>query len=76
MMFDGETAEFWFASQIPTIDHNVAATVLGIPFENVKINTLWAGGSFGRRAQADAHPVVEITTLAKAMQPPAWRRLR
>jgi isoquinoline 1-oxidoreductase beta subunit len=68
MMFDGETAEFWFASQIPTIDHNVAATVLGIPFEKVKINTLWAGGSFGRRAQADAHPVVEITTLAKAMQ--------
>ncbi|MCK7612416.1 xanthine dehydrogenase family protein molybdopterin-binding subunit [Roseibium sediminicola] len=68
MMFDGETAEFWFCSQIPTIDHNVAATVLGIPFEKVKINTLWAGGSFGRRAQADAHPVVEITTLAKAMQ--------
>ncbi|CAE7521959.1 iorB [Symbiodinium microadriaticum] len=68
MMFDGETAEFWFGSQIPTIDHNVAATVLGIPFEKVKINTLWAGGSFGRRAQADAHPVVEITTLAKAMQ--------
>ncbi|MES0812858.1 xanthine dehydrogenase family protein molybdopterin-binding subunit [Roseibium sp. SCPC15] len=68
MMFDGETAEFWFGSQIQTIDHNVAATVLGIPFQNVKINTLWAGGSFGRRAQADAHPVVEITTLAKAMQ--------
>jgi len=68
MMFDGETAEFWFGSQIPTIDHNVAATVLGIPFEKVRINTLWAGGSFGRRAQGDAHPVVEITTLAKAMQ--------
>ncbi|WP_269585199.1 xanthine dehydrogenase family protein molybdopterin-binding subunit [Roseibium sp. Sym1] len=68
MMFDGETAEFWFGSQIQTIDHNVAATVLGIPFEKVRINTLWAGGSFGRRAQADAHPVVEITTLAKAMQ--------
>ena len=68
MKFDGETAEFWFGSQIQTIDHNVAATVLGIPFDKVKINTLWAGGSFGRRAQADAHPVVEITTLAKAMQ--------
>ena len=68
MLFDGETAEFWLGSQIQTIDHNVAATVLGIPFEKVKINTLWAGGSFGRRAQADAHPVVEITTLAKAMQ--------
>ncbi|KZM47700.1 molybdopterin cofactor-binding domain-containing protein [Labrenzia sp. OB1] len=68
MMFDGETAEFWFGSQIQTIDHNVAATVLGIPFQNVRINTLWAGGSFGRRAQADAHPVVEIAMLAKAMQ--------
>ncbi|PVB61467.1 xanthine dehydrogenase family protein molybdopterin-binding subunit [Labrenzia sp. 011] len=68
MMFDGETAEFWFGSQIQTIDHNVAAAVLGIPFQNVKINTLWAGGSFGRRAQADAHPVAEIATLGKAMQ--------
>ncbi|WP_299818608.1 xanthine dehydrogenase family protein molybdopterin-binding subunit [uncultured Roseibium sp.] len=68
MMFDGETAELWFGSQIQTIDHNVAATVLGIPFQNVRINTLWAGGSFGRRAQADAHPVVEIAMLAKAMQ--------
>lgn len=68
MMFDGETAEFWFGSQIQTIDHNVAATVLGIPFEKVKINTLWAGGSFGRRAQGDAHPVVEVCLLAKAMQ--------
>ncbi|MEO9530227.1 molybdopterin cofactor-binding domain-containing protein [Roseibium sp.] len=68
LMFDGENAEFWFGSQIQTIDHNVAATVLGIPFEKVRINTLWAGGSFGRRAQADAHPVAEIATLAKAMQ--------
>lgn len=66
--FDGESAELWLGSQIQTIDHNVAATVLGIPFEKVKINTLWAGGSFGRRAQADAHPVVEATTLAQAMR--------
>lgn len=68
VLFDGDTAELWLGSQIQTIDHNVAATVLGIPFEKVKINTLWAGGSFGRRAQADAHPVVEVTTLAKAMR--------
>ncbi|POF30580.1 xanthine dehydrogenase family protein molybdopterin-binding subunit [Roseibium marinum] len=68
LYFDGESAELWFGSQIQTIDHNVAAAVLGIPFQNVKINTLWAGGSFGRRAQADAHPVAEIASLAKAMQ--------
>ena len=66
--FDGETAQFWFGSQIPTIDHNVASTILGIPFEKVSINTLWAGGSFGRRAQGDAHPVSEISFLLKAMR--------
>ncbi|WP_428674867.1 molybdopterin cofactor-binding domain-containing protein [Roseibium sp.] len=66
--FDGEAAELWLGSQIQTIDHNVAAAVLGIPFEKVKINTLWAGGSFGRRAQADSHPVAEVAMLAKAMQ--------
>ncbi|GAB4515244.1 MAG: xanthine dehydrogenase family protein molybdopterin-binding subunit [Roseibium sp.] len=66
--FDGTSAEFWFGSQIQTVDHNVAAGVLGIPFEKVSINTLWAGGSFGRRAQPDAHPVAEVATLVKAMQ--------
>ncbi|WP_421856146.1 molybdopterin cofactor-binding domain-containing protein [Oricola sp.] len=67
VLFDGETAEFWFGSQIQTVDHQFAAGTLGIDFANVKINTLWAGGSFGRRAQFDAHPVVEISLLAKAM---------
>ena len=67
VLFDGENAEFWFGSQIQTVDHQFAAGTLGIDFANVKINTLWAGGSFGRRAQFDAHPVVEISLLAKAM---------
>jgi len=65
--FDGEKAEIWTASQIQTIDHNVASATLGIPFENVSINTLWAGGSFGRRAQGDAHPVAEAALIAKAL---------
>ncbi|MEL7529298.1 MAG: molybdopterin cofactor-binding domain-containing protein, partial [Pseudomonadota bacterium] len=67
LLYDGETAELWLGSQIQTIDHNVAATILEVPFEKVKINTLWAGGSFGRRAQADSHPVAEVAFLAKAM---------
>ncbi|TYC49779.1 xanthine dehydrogenase family protein molybdopterin-binding subunit [Rhodobacterales bacterium] len=68
MKFDGDMAEFWFGSQIQTIDHNVAAAVLGIDPDKVKINTLLAGGSFGRRAQANAHPVAEIASLALAMR--------
>ncbi|MTH97836.1 xanthine dehydrogenase family protein molybdopterin-binding subunit [Roseibium sp. RKSG952] len=67
LFFDGENAEFWFGSQLQTVDHAVAAQVLGIAMENVKINTLWAGGSFGRRAQGDSHPVAEICMLSKAM---------
>lgn len=65
--FDGEKAEFWFGAQLPTIDHNYASGILGIPFQNVTINTLWAGGSFGRRAQGDAHPTQEMSFLLKAM---------
>lgn len=66
VLFDGERATLWGGSQIQTIDHNVAAGVLGIPFENVAIHTMWGGGSFGRRATADAHLVAEAATIAAA----------
>ena len=65
--FDGTSAEVWAGSQIQTIDHNVTAAVLGIPFPQVKINTLWAGGSFGRRATPDAHAYAEAAMLARAL---------
>ncbi|RME32701.1 MAG: xanthine dehydrogenase family protein molybdopterin-binding subunit [Gammaproteobacteria bacterium] len=69
--FDGETAEFWTGSQLQTVDHQAAARVLGLSMERVRIHTLWAGGSFGRRAIGDAHYVVEAATLARA-----WGRPR
>lgn len=65
--FDGSSAEIWTASQLPTVDHGVTAAVLGIGMEKIAINTLWAGGSFGRRAQGDSHPVAEAAILAKAL---------
>lgn len=65
--FDGTAAEVWAGSQIQTIDHNVTAAVLGISFPQVKINTLWAGGSFGRRATPDAHAYAEAAMLARAL---------
>lgn len=67
MYFDGKKARIWAGSQIQTLDHNIAAGVLGIGFENVEVNTLWAGGSFGRRAQYDSHPVAEAAMLTKSM---------
>jgi isoquinoline 1-oxidoreductase beta subunit len=43
-------AELMFGSQLQTVDQAVAAKVLGLKPAQVKIETLLAGGSFGRRA--------------------------
>src|ERR1700730_13685682 len=43
-------AELMFGSQLQTVDQAVATKVLGLKPEQVKIKTLLAGGSFGRRA--------------------------
>jgi len=43
-------AELMFGSQLQTVDQAVAARVLGLKSGQVKIKTLLAGGSFGRRA--------------------------
>ena len=67
LLFDGETAEFWYGCQSQTGDHAGAAETLGIGFDRVSINTIWAGGSFGRRSPPDRHPVIEICEVAKAM---------
>lgn len=60
------SCELWFGSQFPSMDQPTAAAVAGLKPEQVKINTLYAGGSFGRRAQPDAHIVAETVAIAKA----------
>lgn len=62
---EGDRATLWHPSQFQTSDQATAAAVLGIPQENVTVNTLYAGGSFGRRATPDARHVVEAATIAK-----------
>lgn len=64
--FDGRTAEIWTGSQLQTVDQYVVSKVLGIEVPDVRINTTWAGGSFGRRAIYDSHIVGEAAQLAKA----------
>lgn len=59
--------ELWLGSQIQTIDQTVAAQILGLPFEKVRINTLLAGGSFGRRGSGDGDVVSEAAFIAKAI---------
>lgn len=72
---DGAAAEIWTGSQLQTIDHATACAVLNLKPEAVQIHTLWAGGSFGRRAIADSHFVAEACSIAKAMGGPVAVKL-
>lgn len=58
--------EIWNGEQFQTVDQGAVAKVLGIAPEKVKINMLYAGGSFGRRANPHSDYVVEAATIAKA----------
>ena len=62
-------AEAWYGCQFQTIDQAAIARVAGLKPEQVTINTTFAGGSFGRRANAASDYVVETAEIAKAMPP-------
>ena len=64
--FDGKSADIWTGSQLQTVDQYVASAVLGVELPNIRVHTVWAGGSFGRRAIYDSHIVGEAAQLAKA----------
>jgi isoquinoline 1-oxidoreductase beta subunit len=67
--WDGERASARYGSQFPTSDHAVIAKVLGIGMEKVQLQTILAGGSFGRRAQQTVHVAAELAEVAKAIGP-------
>lgn len=59
--------DIWAGSQMPTFDQGAAARVLGLPPADIRIHTLFAGGSFGRRATPDSDFVSEAATIVKAI---------
>lgn len=63
----GQSLEVWTGSQIQTLDHGTAARIAELPMEKVKIHTLYAGGSFGRRANPTSDFVNEAVHIAKAI---------
>ena len=64
---DANGCEIWAGDQFQTVDQNNAARVAGLKPEHVKINTLFAGGSFGRRANAVSDYIVEAVSIAKGL---------
>jgi isoquinoline 1-oxidoreductase beta subunit len=73
----GDRAEIWVGSQFQGVDHPAAAKALGLPLENVRLNTMLAGGGFGRRANPVSDYVVEACELARKVKVPVkviWTR--
>jgi isoquinoline 1-oxidoreductase beta subunit len=58
--------EAWAGSQSQTVDRSMIAAALGVLPSQVKLNTLWAGGSFGRRATPNADYLNELAHIVKA----------
>ncbi len=69
LQWDGSEALARFGSQFQTTEHMTIATILGLPPEKVRLETMLAGGSFGRRAQVSQHLAAELAMVAKAIGP-------
>jgi len=63
----GKACEIWAGDQFQTVDQMNAAKAAGLSAEQVTIQTLYAGGSFGRRANAASDYIVEAVSVAKAL---------
>ncbi|MGH8315033.1 MAG: molybdopterin cofactor-binding domain-containing protein [Steroidobacterales bacterium] len=61
-----DQCEIWAGAQFQTIDQMNAAAATGLKPAQVTINTLAAGGTFGRRATVDSDYISEVASIAKA----------
>jgi isoquinoline 1-oxidoreductase subunit beta len=63
--FDGDRAEVWVGSQLPTIEQGQVANALGLKPKQVTFHIEYAGGGFGRRGTFDGHVPVAAALVAK-----------
>jgi isoquinoline 1-oxidoreductase beta subunit len=59
--------DIWAGDQFQTVDQANAARTAGLKPEQVDIHTLYAGGSFGRRANPGSDYICEAVSIAKAL---------
>ena len=58
--------EIWNGEQFQTVDQMTIAQSVDLKPEQVKLNMLYAGGSFGRRANPHSDYLLEAVAIAKA----------
>ena len=61
----GDGCTIWAGSQFQTLDVVAAAKAAGLKPEQGKLNTMMAGGGFGRRAVPTSDYIVEAVNVAK-----------
>ncbi len=61
-----EQCEVWNGEQFQTVDQMAIAKYLGLPVERVSLTQLYAGGSFGRRANPHSDYLLDAVAIAKA----------
>ena len=72
-----DRCEIWVGSQFQTVDQGAAAKAAGLKPEQVKLNTMIAGGGFGRRANPASDYIIEAVEVAKGAKVPVktvWTR--
>lgn len=62
-----DACEIWNGEQLQTPDQFAVAKLTGLKPGQVKLNMLYAGGSFGRRANPQSDYLLEAVSIAKAI---------
>ena len=65
-----DLCEIWNGEQLQTPDQYAVAAMTGLKPQQVKLNMLYAGGSFGRRASPKSDYVLEAVSVARAISGP------
>jgi isoquinoline 1-oxidoreductase beta subunit len=58
--------DIYAGAQFQTVEQAVSAAILGVTPDRVRIHTVWAGGSFGRRATPNGDYFAEAAAIMKA----------
>ena len=72
---DETGCDLWCGTQAPQLAQQAAAQALSLPADRVRVNTMYLGGGFGRRGEADF--VTQCVLAAKAAGRPVkllWTR--
>jgi isoquinoline 1-oxidoreductase beta subunit len=68
VQLSADRCEIWNGEQFQTVDQGAVAALTGLKPEQVFLNQLFAGGSFGRRANPKSDYLLEAVSIAKAIQ--------